>query len=178
MLGSDASNLLEYGPTERNINTGKVLTSVTSPQYVITYGFRQPVLLFHTPSSESDTMFSNYLDVVAIDNLSLQNLTFYNPGSPTAVFAKFGEYIQNLYLTNINVDGVNSPLNAAALFDIRTRGLTLRNLSATNLEKVSYSYSSGDFLYVNSVGPLLQFTSYAKVSGLDMVPYTLVSHSQ
>ena len=46
----------------------------------------KPVLLFHKPSSDSDTMFSNYLDSVEISTLKLSNLTFYNPGESVPVF--------------------------------------------------------------------------------------------
>ena len=42
LLGSGASQIyLSMDPTERNHTiTGNVLTTVTSPQYVITYGFK------------------------------------------------------------------------------------------------------------------------------------------
>ena len=79
----------------------------------------KPVLLFHKPSSDSDTMFSNYLDSVEISTLKLSNLTFYNPGESVPVFAQFGTYITALTLKDISIDTVDAPLNAAGIFDIR-----------------------------------------------------------
>ena len=40
LLGSDASNLLEYTPTQRSTTNGNVLTTVTNPNYAIDYGFK------------------------------------------------------------------------------------------------------------------------------------------
>ena len=133
------------------------------------------VIVFHSPSSDNDKMFINSFDDVTIDSLSLTNLTFYDPDSSTPIFAEFGTYISKLTLKNLILDTINAPINDAAIFVISTKGLEVTNVTATNLETISYGYSQTDYSYVCKAGPLFQFNPFSAIAGLGDVMYSLVS---
>jgi hypothetical protein len=174
LIRSDSSNLNVKGPLERT-TTGSLLTSLTSPGYAIDYGFKKSIIHFHTPTSDSETVFSNYFDSVTFDTVTLKNLTFYSPGSSTAVFCKFPTSLTDVTVKSFSIDGVDLTLNSNSIFDFRNKGtLTVTNITATNLETNSYGYSQTDYAYVSTVGPLFSFVAFEKDSSLSTLTYTIV----
>ena len=174
LIGTDSTNLLEFGVTQRRLSDGVPLSTVTAPNYAMDYGMKKSVIVFHSPSADSNEMFKNYLDSVTFDTVTLNNITLYNPASSPPVFASFGNYITDLTLRSFNIDTVDAPLNQNAIFEIQNKGtLTVNSIVATNLEAVSYGYSTTDYNYVARVGPLFSFVSFERDATIGRLTYTL-----
>ena len=74
------------GVKERRITNGAPLNVVNSPKYAVDYGVRRPIIMFHTPTANSDVIFSNYMESMTFDTVNLDNIVFYNPISAVSGF--------------------------------------------------------------------------------------------
>ena len=174
LLGNTSTNLNQFGVTERNTATGAPTNGVTDPSYAIDYGISKPIILFQNPPTDSSTNFANYLDSVNIENLTLSNITFYDPASTTAVFANFLGKISNLNITTVSISNIDLPLNAMSIFEIQNKGtLTLGSLTVSGLETTSYRYDTSGYSYLAIVSPLLTLTSFSNDSSLSTLSYNI-----
>jgi len=153
-----------------------VTATVTEPNYSLDYGFKKSIIVFHTPTTDSDTYFANYFSSVTFETVSLSNITMYNPASGSALFANFPTSITALNLKAFSIDTVDMPLNSESIFEFQNKGtLTVSDINATNIEAVSHSYSTSNYAYVTTVGPLFTFSSFAEDTSLQPLDYSIVS---
>lgn len=75
-------------PQERS-SSGIVSTSVSLPNYVVDYGFKNQLVKFAKPSPSSATDFQNYFDLVQLDTLKVSNILQYDPLNTLAALTEF-----------------------------------------------------------------------------------------
>jgi hypothetical protein len=61
LIGVDTTYLVELNFTMRVMTTGLPAFEIPDPYYVIDYAFQRPILVFQSPTTESQTNFKNIL---------------------------------------------------------------------------------------------------------------------
>ena len=72
------------------------------------YAFKNHLIkLAYFRSTDDSYYFSNFLDKLTFDTLTIKNVTHYNPGVSSAVILEATTDVTNLTISNLNIDGID-----------------------------------------------------------------------
>lgn len=114
------NSALSKDPTERNPN-GELKTAVTSPQFAIDYGLRNPLIRLIKVTSTSGN-YQNYIDLLTINTLTVNNITQYSPQSTVAPFIEMDSDVTEAAISTFQITDFNVILGQTGLFLIKNYG--------------------------------------------------------
>ena len=168
ILGSsEYANLKTAEPAERD-SSGNPSSSVSSPQYTIDYAFKHHLIkLAYFTSTIDSYYFSNSLDKLSFDTLTITNVTHYYPGTATAVILEAQTDVTNLTIANINIDGLDMIYGTRPMIHIEPYiTLIVSGGTISNVNKNAYDLDTTNFSYISQNGvvfavyPITINTSY------------------
>ena len=158
----DTTNILNINtanPSER-YSTSNPINKVIYPSFVLDYGFKHRLIRLAKPSTNTVTDFQNYFDIFELNNLTLSNLTHYDPVSTVAMFIDMSDDCIDVSIKNFTIKDIDVIQGSTGMFVIWNHGsMQLSERRVTNFNYNAYSFNITNYTYDESGGGVFVFNS-------------------
>lgn len=109
-------------------------------EYAISYGFKNTLIRF-AKHDYGGFVIQNNIDLLQINNLTVTNVTMYNPNGDQAVILSVFDNISSVSMDSINVTQTSSIRGPSSLFNVANYGsFSLSNAEFTDINKEAAEY--------------------------------------
>ena len=136
------------------------LVNSKNPNYVMDYGIKNSLIKFARPTTISNSDYPNQLDICSFDEITLSNITQYDPITSTPLFININNECSSISISNINISDVDAIRGQTSIFGLKSYGpITITNGVIQNINKNAYLYDISGFSYITPTGGVFIFNS-------------------